>query len=428
MAESAISRPVFFACYLLCSQNPRYKGSTYIGFTVNPKRRIRQHNGEITSGAWRTKRKRPWEMILCLHGFPSQVHALQFEWAWQHPLKSLAVREAASGLKPIRGTSGKIKLLYTMLNLSEWRNMDLTINILSTKHIPFTKGCPTLPCQMQVRIGPLEDLPCYRGSFSESSASSGDENVLAEEDDGYISGDSTCREGEISEALKKREKVQQKERIQTASLQMAKANKKQKKRPSTRERKDTAAPSSPSFCSSLAWKAENTDANLDNNVFSVQSDLLEGEAGYQNCDKNLFNNSLVGLSTPCHQIPSTECGNNSLSAKIMEKRERVKNLASFTFNISQVSPLWSPSPVQRVSCASASPCLSQRSLGDSLKDIPVHPAQPFPPFSRGNAATFQPSSPVCFTFHGCSVISIASTLENGQHDIIDLTDSPAASL
>ena len=35
-------------CYLLRSLNPQYKNSTYIGYTVNPKRRIRQHNREVT--------------------------------------------------------------------------------------------------------------------------------------------------------------------------------------------------------------------------------------------------------------------------------------------------------------------------------------------------------------------------------------------
>lgn len=67
----------FFCCYLLRSLCPRSKSRTYIGFTVNPRRRIRQHNGEIASGAWRTRRGRPWEMVLCIYGFPSNVAALQ---------------------------------------------------------------------------------------------------------------------------------------------------------------------------------------------------------------------------------------------------------------------------------------------------------------------------------------------------------------
>lgn len=67
----------FFCCYLLRSTCPRIKGRTYIGFTVNPRRRIRQHNGEISSGAWRTRNGRPWEMVLCIYGFPTNVAALQ---------------------------------------------------------------------------------------------------------------------------------------------------------------------------------------------------------------------------------------------------------------------------------------------------------------------------------------------------------------
>ncbi|KAJ0978409.1 hypothetical protein J5N97_013883 [Dioscorea zingiberensis] len=110
----------FFACYLLTSLSPRHKGHTYIGFTINPQRRIRQHNGEIMCGAWRTKRGRPWEMILCIYGFPSNVTALQFEWAWQHPVESLAVRKAASSFKSLSGIANKIKLAYTMLTLPTW--------------------------------------------------------------------------------------------------------------------------------------------------------------------------------------------------------------------------------------------------------------------------------------------------------------------
>ncbi|XP_074581205.1 uncharacterized protein LOC141837726 [Curcuma longa] len=151
----------FFACYLLASLCPRHKGRTYIGFTVNPRRRIRQHNGEIRCGASRTKRGRPWEMTLCIYGFPSNVSALQFEWAWQHPTESLAVRKAASSFKSLSGIANKIKLAYTMLSLPAWENLNATVNFFSTKYMKYIDGCPKLPKQMKTIFCVMDELPCY---------------------------------------------------------------------------------------------------------------------------------------------------------------------------------------------------------------------------------------------------------------------------
>ncbi|XP_044484263.1 uncharacterized protein LOC123210117 [Mangifera indica] len=151
----------FFACYLLTSLSPRYKGHTYIGFTVNPRRRIRQHNGEITCGAFRTKRRRPWEMVLCIYGFPTNVSALQFEWAWQHPAESLAVRQAAATFKSFSGVANKIKLAYTMLNLPNWQSLTITVNYFSTKYSKHAASCPSLPDHMEVQVCSMDDLPCY---------------------------------------------------------------------------------------------------------------------------------------------------------------------------------------------------------------------------------------------------------------------------
>ncbi|KAK1428612.1 hypothetical protein QVD17_17451 [Tagetes erecta] len=157
----------FFACYLLTSLCPRYKGHTYIGFTVNPRRRIRQHNGELCSGAFRTKKKRPWEMVLCIYGFPTNVAALQFEWAWQHPVESLAVRNAAVGFKSLGGLANKIKLAYTMLTLPAWNNLNLNVNFFSTKYTKHYAGCPTLPSHMRVHIRSMDELPCYTEGYKQ---------------------------------------------------------------------------------------------------------------------------------------------------------------------------------------------------------------------------------------------------------------------
>ena len=85
-----------FHCYLLRSLNPDHPLKTYIGFTTNPSRRIRQHNGILkNAGANKTKRAgRPWTFVAIIHGFQDKITALQFEWAWQNVDKSKAFREA----------------------------------------------------------------------------------------------------------------------------------------------------------------------------------------------------------------------------------------------------------------------------------------------------------------------------------------------
>jgi predicted GIY-YIG superfamily endonuclease len=71
--------------YILKSEHPRYPRSTYNGKTNDPKRRIRQHNGEIVGGAKATHNKRPWKFICLISGFVDERDALRCEWRIKHP-------------------------------------------------------------------------------------------------------------------------------------------------------------------------------------------------------------------------------------------------------------------------------------------------------------------------------------------------------
>ena len=87
-------------CYLLFASGGR---QTYIGATVDPDRRLRQHNGEITGGARRTKGG-SWQRACYVGPFPNWVSTLQFEWAWKHHGRG----------KP--RVSGKLEALWNLLH------------------------------------------------------------------------------------------------------------------------------------------------------------------------------------------------------------------------------------------------------------------------------------------------------------------------
>lgn len=69
-------KPMPFFVYWIQS-GPR----AYIGATVDPKKRLRQHNGEISGGAQRTRNRGPWRFQRVISGFRTWQEALQYEWA-----------------------------------------------------------------------------------------------------------------------------------------------------------------------------------------------------------------------------------------------------------------------------------------------------------------------------------------------------------
>ena len=127
---------------------PEFPGTTYIGFTTNPERRLRQHNGELKhGGAYRTKRKgrRPWEFVVIVHGFMDQVGGLQFEYAWQHPTKSRYLAKVFSSdeiriISRKKSYPGKLAILAALLCCKPFCNLALDVYLLRSEwHEEFLK-------------------------------------------------------------------------------------------------------------------------------------------------------------------------------------------------------------------------------------------------------------------------------------------------
>ena len=118
-------------CYILRNRNPKYAHLSYNGSTNNPKRRLRQHNEEITGGARYTHgRGGGWEIYALLTGFPDHKNALSCEWRIKHT-------NGKPGKRPDKhcGVAGRITGLNDVLKLDRWtkqctienKNMNLTL-------------------------------------------------------------------------------------------------------------------------------------------------------------------------------------------------------------------------------------------------------------------------------------------------------------
>jgi len=133
-------------CYLL--QSIRFPRRTYVGYTVDPARRLRQHNGEITGGAKRTRRSRPWRMICFIFGFPSERIALQFEYGVHHSGKGSGLQWQINKIARHLHTGGWTKTSPDLSTLSlalMWLVPDYTLPYRNPRF-------PEIPCLTPPRI------------------------------------------------------------------------------------------------------------------------------------------------------------------------------------------------------------------------------------------------------------------------------------
>lgn len=146
----------FFGVYLLYCVNPKYLGRTYIGYTVDPNRRLKQHNkGRQAGGAYRTSNKGPWEMVLIIHGFPNDITALRFEWAWQHPDTSRRLQHVTKKKAREKVYDFRIRVLSEMLSVGPWNRLPLVIRWLNQKFCREFTSLRTPPLHMSICYGPV---------------------------------------------------------------------------------------------------------------------------------------------------------------------------------------------------------------------------------------------------------------------------------
>ncbi|BES89957.1 Hypothetical Protein NTJ_02764 [Nesidiocoris tenuis] len=140
---------------MLCSENPRYKGRIYVGFTVDPSRRIVQHNrGSKFGGAARTSNRGPWEMMLIVSGFPNDISALRFEWAWQNPGRSRRLAWVPKKKSKESSLMYHLRLLGVMISCAPWVRLPLTVNVLNAEiEDKIKEALVNLPSHMRISQG-----------------------------------------------------------------------------------------------------------------------------------------------------------------------------------------------------------------------------------------------------------------------------------
>lgn len=109
-----------FYVYCLQEKNNEKGGRTYVGYTINPENRIKQHNGEKSGGAKMTRGK-SWDFAFIISGFETSQNALQCEWRLKHPF-------GKKKRGKYTGIMGRIEGLLHIFQEEYWTNQSVISN------------------------------------------------------------------------------------------------------------------------------------------------------------------------------------------------------------------------------------------------------------------------------------------------------------
>ena len=114
-------------CYLIINETGR---NTYVGYTVNPTKRLRQHNGEIKGGAKYTSRNgRAWQYIAIISSPVFDNHlALSLEW---HMKEHKRGKTRGSSFDPI---TNRINLLQKAIQHEKFKDLPIWLHVANTEY------------------------------------------------------------------------------------------------------------------------------------------------------------------------------------------------------------------------------------------------------------------------------------------------------